>query len=467
MDFRDHSIVDLVKRIKRRELSAREVTEAALANIDRLNGQLNAFCAVDREGALKQAEQIDSLLAAGKPVGPLAGIPLGVKDMEDAAGFVSTYGSALHVNDPPASDDSLVVQRLRAAGCVVVGKTNTPEFGCKAFTDNVPFGASLNPWNTDRTAGGSSGGSAAALASGMVPLATGSDGGGSIRIPAAVCGFSAIKTTNGLVPLGGKRGSGYGILGVRGPMALTTADTAYALDSCVGHDPSDILSLPAPTEPWHPQLSKAVLPQRAIWSPSLGHITVDAEIAAICQQAINQLSQAGLELIENDRIWPENPGREWLVIWQSSCARMKGHLRFTDEWDKLDPDLRVHIEAGLDHISGPDYAAAMAAGHDLNLQLETAFTDAPLILTPTCAQPTPGPHGLGTVDGMELIDWVGFTPGFNLSRNPVGTLCCGFTQTGMPVGLQIIGRQHQDLLVLKAMHAFEQVFSIRRKAAIG
>src|SRR4051794_20568036 len=179
MDLRDETVVELARQVRSGERSARELTEASLAAIDEHDGTLNAFIALDEEAAFAAAGEIDERIAAGEVVGPLAGIPIGVKDLEAAAGFVTTYGSFQHVDDPVATQDSALVARLRAAGCVVLGKTNTPEHGWKAETDSPSFGATRNPWNVERSPGGSSGGTGAALAAGLVPLATGSDGGGS------------------------------------------------------------------------------------------------------------------------------------------------------------------------------------------------------------------------------------------------------------------------------------------------
>ena len=182
-------MTDLAGRVRAGTLAARDLVEHALERIDALNPTLNAFVAVDADGARAAAGAVDDAVARGEDPGPLAGIPIGVKDLEDAAGFTTSYGSALFAGDPAARSDSLMVARLRAAGCVVVGKTNTPEFGWKGDTDNVAFGATKNPWNLSHSPGGSSGGTAAALAAGMVPMATGSDGGGSIRIPSSCCGL--------------------------------------------------------------------------------------------------------------------------------------------------------------------------------------------------------------------------------------------------------------------------------------
>ncbi|MDY7099757.1 MAG: amidase, partial [Actinomycetota bacterium] len=246
MDFRTMSVAELAMGVRHGELTARGVTEHALARIEALDPGLNAFVATDPERSLADADEIDRRIAAGDDPGPLAGVPLGVKDLEDAIGFVTSYGSALKAGNPPAVEDSVLVARLRAAGCVVVGKTNTPELGHKGTTDNPTFGATANPWSTAHSPGGSSGGTAAAIAAGMIALGTGSDGGGSIRIPSSLCGLSGLKTSNGRIPIAGRQAPGSGILSVAGPMARRTRDVALALDAVVGPDERDMLSLPAP-----------------------------------------------------------------------------------------------------------------------------------------------------------------------------------------------------------------------------
>ncbi|MFT7131102.1 MAG: aspartyl-tRNA(Asn)/glutamyl-tRNA(Gln) amidotransferase subunit A [Gammaproteobacteria bacterium] len=463
MDFRQTSVVELAQQVSSGKLSARELTAAALNNIERLDSTINSFCAVNHEQALAEADAVDAAIKKGDVL-PLAGIPIGVKDLEDAKGFVTSYGSALHTNDALADTDSELVRRLKAAGCVVLGKTNTPEFGHKGKTDNMPFGATKNPWNLAYTPGGSSGGSAAAIAAGIIPLATGSDGGGSIRLPSAICGLSGLKTSQGRIPNGGKNPPGSGLLTVKGPMARSTIDTAYVLDYTVGDLHSDIFALPNKQESWFDALQTPSLPDKVIWSPSMGFATVDAEIRTLCEQALDKLSAAGVTIIENDHIWKEDPVQEWLVFWTTARARAQQHLMGTDDWEKIDPMLRVMIKIGAEKMSGPAYASAIDACHRMNLDLETAFVEAPLILTPaTCGQ-TPTLNGDGTINGQETPGWVAFTMGLNMTRNPAGVVPIATTALGLPVGLQIIGRQRADLSVLKAMHSMESVFEFAEMA---
>jgi aspartyl-tRNA(Asn)/glutamyl-tRNA(Gln) amidotransferase subunit A len=463
MDFRRSRLPDLAGRVRSREQSAREVVQACLDRIERLDPHLRSFVATDPERSLAEAAEIDRRIVTGGSVGPLAGVPLAVKDLEDAAGFRTTYGSALRAEDPVAEGDSVLVARLRAAGCVVVGKTNTPEYGHKAATDNPLFGPTGNPWDRRRSPGGSSGGSSAALAAGLVPLATGSDGGGSIRIPAAVCGMSGIKTSQGRVPNGGPNPPGSGLFSVKGPMTLRILDAAYALDVCVGPHPTDPFSLPRSGAPWYEAVAQARPPTSVVYSPTLGFTTVDPAVAAVVEGAVGRLAAAGVEVEVVDDVWPESPLRPWLVSWCAARARTQGHLRDTGDWLRIDPTLRAQIEFGL-QVSGVDVLRSIDAVHELNLQLEGAFERAPLLLTPTVAGQTPLSGRDGMVDGTETPSWLEFTFGFNLTRNPAGTVCCGFLPDGMPVGLQVVGRQREDIAVLQALAAFEDIFGTEAQA---
>ena len=463
MDFRDYSLEDLSQDIKAKKVSALEVTQAALDNIDKFDVKINAFCSVNHEDAIAQAKDIDSRIQKGDEVGKLAGIPIGVKDLEDAKGFITTFGSSLHVNDKVAENDSILVKRMRDQGCVILGKTNTPEFGHKGKTDNIPFGATKNPWNLKYSSGGSSGGTSAAIAAGMIPLGTGSDGGGSIRIPAALGGLAGIKTSQGRIPIGGDTPPGSGLLTVKGPMAYRTKDSALALDATVGQHPTDIFSLESENIDWFNQLGEE-LPESAIWSPTMGFSTVDKEVLSHCEKAINLLSDAGVKIIEKETIWEKNPVDSWLVFWASACARRQQHLIDTEEFEKIDPLLRMFIEMGKT-MDGASYASSIDECHRLGYQLQKSFEESPLIITPaTCGQ-APEIEGDGFVNGEETAAWVDFTMGINMTRNPAGVIPISVLDSGLPASIQVIGGQRRDLDVLKAMHSFEKVINFSEKAA--
>ncbi len=463
MDFRDYSLKELVNNIQTRKISAKEVTQSALDNIQKYDGELNSFCSVNPEDALLQAEHIDSLISKGERVGKLAGVPIGVKDLEDAKGFITTFGSELHTNDPIAKEDSILVKRMRDQGCVILGKTNTPEFGHKGKTDNVPFGITKNPWNLEYSPGGSSGGTSAALASGMIPLGTGSDGGGSIRIPAALGGLAGIKTSQGRIPIGGDKPPGSGLLTVKGPMANTTEDNALALDATVGPDPTDIFSLEEENLNWSESLVDD-LPKTAIWSPTMGFSNVDKEILSACEKAIHLLADSGVEIIEKKTIWEKNPVDDWMIFWACACARRQQHLIGTEDFEKIDPLLRLFIEMGTS-MDGASYASSIDACHKLGFQLNGFFEESPLIITPATCGHAPKLEGDGFVNGEQTPSWVDFTMGINMTRNPAGVVPISLLESGLPASLQIIGSQRRDLDVLQAMYSFEKVFEFSDKAS--
>ncbi|MHB8431295.1 MAG: amidase [Acidimicrobiales bacterium] len=457
MDFLSESVVGLAQRVRQGEVSATEVMDHALQRIAVLNPSINAFVALDEARARAGAAAIDEAVEAGRDPGPLAGIPLGVKDLEDASGFVTTRGSPAFAGREPAIEDSALVARLVAAGCVVVGKTNTPELGWKAATDNPVFGTTCNPWNLGHTPGGSSGGSAAAVSAGMVPLATGSDGGGSIRIPSACCGLSGMKPSLGRVPSGGRSAPDWHELSTKGPIARRISDVAAALSVVVGPDPTDLRSLPRPEASWTDALEDARPPQRVAWSPTLGYAEVDKEVLSICQRAVDLMSSLGAEIIEVDSVFDQDPVDEWLTLSGVYNARTYADVRATPAYESCDPVLRMIIDQAQS-TSAIELVEAEDLSYALNYRLFELFRDVRLLLTPTTAAAAPlrSLDGAGLINGAEDINWVKFTYPFNMTRSPAATVCAGLTGSGIPVGLQLIGPQHGDLVVLRSAAALEQ-----------
>ncbi len=468
MDFRTTSVTELARQVRTAERSARELTEATLARIEELNPTVNAFVAVDGERALEQAAAVDQIVASGGDPGPLAGVPIGVKDLEDAAGYRTTKGSVLLAEAPVAAHDSIQVARLRAAGCVVVGKTNTPEFAYTGHTTNVLFGATRNPWNLDHVAGGSSGGAAAALAAGMVPLATGSDGGGSIRIPSSCCGLSGMKPSLGRVPAGGPEPPSWLDLSTRGPMARRMADVVAALDVVVGPEPSDLRSLPRPEASWPAVLSDPHLPVRVAWSPTLGYAEVDREVLKVCERALGVVESLGAEVVEIPTVFDTDPVDQWLTIVAACLLRSLDPLRDHPRFDEVDPTLVAIAESGRT-TSAVRVIEAIDACHEMNVRLVELFHDVRLLLTPTMAAPPPpiALGGSGLVNGQEDVNWVRFTYPFNMTRSPAATVCAGLSAGGLPIGLQLIGPQHGDLVVLRAAAALEAGLGFEELAPIG
>ena len=460
MDFRHENIVDLADRVRRRELSARELTDVALARIEATNPTLNAFVALDADRARAEAAAVDAQIARGDAVGPLAGLPLAVKDTEDAIGYRTTKGTRLLADSPVATGDSILVERLRQAGCVVVGKTNTPELAWKGDTDNPLFGRTGNPWSPARSAGGSSGGSAAAVASGMVPIATGSDGGGSLRIPASLCGLSVLKPSLGRIPVGPGLPD-WADLSSKGVMTRSIVDAAFALDSVIGPDPLDLRALPMPEQSWYEAVYEPSLPRKILWSPTLGYGIVDPEVRAVCEAALRALEAQGIEIEEVDVVFDEDPAVPWLTTALLANGRTFASLDpGGTRRDDRDQSLADMIDWAMSAATPTSVLEVQDLAHQMNARLVELFHRAPLLLTPTVAGQTPVGGDFGTVHGVEDANWVRFTYPFNLTRSPAGSLCAGFTADGMPVGLQVVGPQHGDVVVLRALAAFEGVLGI-------
>ena len=467
MDFRTSRVSELAEQVRSGAISATELTRHSLERIDALNPSINAFVAVDPEQALEQAAAIDQLVAGGVDPGPLAGIPIGVKDLEDAAGFRTTEGAGIFAENPKATHDSELVARLRRAGCVVVGKTNTPEFGWTSRTENALFGLTRNPWNLEHSPGGSSGGSTAAIAAGMVPLATGSDGGGSIRIPSAACGLSGFKASFGRVPNGGNVPPGWMDLSSKGPLARSIHDVALALDAVVGPDPKDLASLPRSDTSWLDAVRDPHLPSRVLWSPNLGYANVDSEVLRACETTLALLEGEGTEVIEIDGPFDSDPVDPWLLIVGVCINRSIGHLTEHPRFGELDETLQLLITGG-GSASGTDLANALDQAHLLNLRLVEMFHTAPILLCPTTAGVTPRNDlgGLGLINGVEDMNWVQLTYPFNMTRSPAATVTVGRSSSGVPIGLQVVGPQHSDQLVLRATAALEGLIGFSELAEI-
>ena len=458
-DFRTVTVEALASMVRDRSLTAAAVTERALERIEALNPILNAFVAIDETAARAQAAAIDERLDAGEEVGALAGIPIGVKDLADAAGFVTTRG-AMHLRDtPPVTADSTEVARLRAAGAVIVGKTNTPEFGCMGDTYNPVFGATWDPWNLSRSPGGSSGGTGAAIASGMVPAGTGSDGGGSIRIPSSMCGLSGIKTSQGRVP-SGPPPPGLLDLSCVGPMARRIRDVAYCLDAVVGPHPSDLRSLPAPTESWRRALDDPPLPKRVLWVPSFDGEPVDAEILASCAAAVERLASQGVEVVEAGTLFDKASDAFLPLFLGGLIGPAYEPLFGTPAWDDVTDLLAVALEDAFERVTVASVSEARQQAGRLSMQLAEVMTGFDAMLLPTMAGQTPVVGGDGTINGVETENWIRFTPLANLTRRPAGTVCCGFTEDGMPVGLQVLGHQVDDVGVLETLAVLEDLLDL-------
>jgi len=464
-DFRTTTVNALAAAVRNAEISARELTQAALDRIAEQNPVLNAFVAVDAEGALAQADELDQRRAAGDVLGPLAGVPIGIKDLEDAAGFRTTRG-AMHLAESAVKQvDATEVARLRAAGCVVVGKTNTPEAGWIGDTFNPLFGPTVNPWNQHRSPGGSSGGSAAAVAGGLVPLATGSDGGGSIRIPSAVCGMSGFKPSLGRIPAG-PMPLGAGDLSTVGPMARTIREVAAALDVVVGPDPNDLRSLPHPGESFADACQNPTPPTRLLWCPNLDGSEVDHEVLALTRAAVEQLAATGVDVVEAEPLVPESFGA-FLLLFYGGMVPTYRPLMDSDQFSHVTEGLREVLTMAEARLTPDSVEQARMTAQACSMALASAMDGFDALVTPTTVGQTPVSQRGGTVNGEETAGWVGNTYPLNVTRRPAGTTTAGFAADGMPVGLQIVGHQLADVRTVALTAWAEDVLGLDPRAPFG
>ena len=448
--------LDLRARYRRRELSPVAVAEAVLDRVDALQPRLNAFVTVTRDRAMQQARAAERAYRDGS-AGPLAGIPLSIKDLVATRGIRTTMGSLLHRDWVP-DFDAPVVERLLAAGAVLLGKTNTPEFGWKGETSNRVSGTTHNPWRHGRTPGGSSGGAAAAVAAGLGPIAQGSDGAGSIRIPSCFSGIFGIKPSFGLVPQ--YPASAVELLSHIGPMTRTVRDTALMLGVMAGADPRDPHSWSPPhdyLEPLQGAPERPAQPPRVAWSPNLGTAVVDPEVARVTAAAAQRFGELGYEVEEAS---PDvaDPWQLINVMWCVGEAGVHGG-RYPEVRDSLDPGLAAIIDTAHTYRA-LDLAAALRARHDYYHRMRAFMERYELLLTPTMPLPAfpaglDKPERIGTTELDAGLSWTPFTYPFNLTGQPAATVPCGFTSDGLPVGLQIVGRRHADSTVLAAAAAFE------------
>lgn len=457
MDDRWTPAWEIAEQVRSGARSAREVTETALRRIAALNPGLNAFIQVDAEGALRQAADIDARIARGEDPGILAGVPIGVKDLEPVKGLLFTLGSRAFEGQV-ADEDSVQVARLRAAGAVIVGKTNTPEFGYKGFTENRLWGPTRNPWNPERTPGGSSGGSSAAVAAGMVPLATAGDGGGSIRIPAAMTGCYGIKPTAHRIPRAGAHAPTWGYFSTLGPMARTVRDAARYLDAAAGPHPNDPEVLDGPTGIYEAAATAEPPKLRCVaWSADLGYAAVEPEVVEIARGAAERLAAAvGAELVE------ANPGfGDPLDAWMTIAAA--GDTLMVDEMTpeqraKLEPGFLRFAEVGR-QFTAVDVARALEERHQANRKMTQFFAEFDLLLTPTTAATAfaaEGPPPM-VIAGRKVgpAGFIPFTYPFNFLGLPAASLPAGLSREGLPVGLQAVAPRFADALLVRVSAAYE------------
>ncbi|RJP25373.1 MAG: amidase [Candidatus Abyssobacteria bacterium SURF_5] len=447
----------LLSAYRRRKLSPVEVVEAVLQRITLDGPKLNAFCTLLPDEARKQARKAEKAYLKKQDAPPLLGVPVSIKDLIFTKGVRTTGGSRLFENFVPDEDEPAVA-RLRAAGAVIIGKTNTPEFGYKAATDNPLFGITRNPWNTDKTPGGSSGGAAASVAAGMCPIALGSDGGGSIRIPSALCGVFGLKPSFGRVPRYPSF-PGWETLAHTGPITRTVADAALVMDIIAGPDERDRSSLPPISGAFSRSLSGAVKGTKIAWSPTLGYATVEPEILKITGEAAKLFRRAGCRVEEINPAL-ENPEAELSIFVMADFQAAIGDS-LEDNREKMDPRLVTLVEMGK-NISAKEYVQASFRRQVFHERVQKIFEKYDFLLTPTTAVAAfqAGKMAPETVAGQRLspLAWMPFTYPFNFTGQPAASVPCGFTEDHLPVGLQIVGRRHDDAGVLRLSAVFEKLY---------
>ncbi|MBI4269960.1 MAG: amidase [Candidatus Rokubacteria bacterium] len=446
----------LVALIRRRQVSPLEVTQAVLARIERVNPRLNAYCTVAVEQALADARRATAALRRRARLGPLHGVPVSIKDLTPTRGIRTTWGSKIYEHHVP-EEDGLIVERLRAAGAIVLGKTNTPEFGAGANTFNAVFGPTRNPWNPALTCGGSTGGGAVALATGLGPLAQGSDLGGSLRIPAAFCGVVGFRTSPGLVPVY-PAPLAWDPWSVQGPMARTVADAALMLSAIAGADPRAPISYAVDGRAFTASVrAPRIRGLRVAWGGGLGITPVDDEVLDACHRATTVFRKLGARVSDGH---PDMSGVHEIVVLSRGAGMVARHEEKLQRWrDVMQENLVKNIDAGLT-LGASDIGRAERLRTDLWQRVRAFFADHDLLVTPTAAVP---PFRIEEIYPREIngkpmsnyIEWALLTYAFTVVGLPAISVPCGFTRAGLPVGLQIVGGWRAETTVLRAAAAFE------------
>ena len=461
--------VDLAARFRSGEVSPVEAAEEALAAIERVDGELGAFCLVDPDATLADARAAEQRYRDGAPLGPVDGVPTSIKDIFFTRGRPTLRGSHLLADKPDSGDpaiwpeDAPVTAAVREAGCVVIGKTTTPEFAWKGVTDNTLTGITRNPHDPALTPGGSSGGASAAVAAGLGQFALGTDGGGSVRIPAAFCGIVALKPTYGVIPM--FPSSPFGTLAHAGPMTRTVGDTAALMDVLLRPDPRDWSAVPAratspssdgyhraATDGTHGDRPLAGL--RVAYSPDLGFGTNDPEVEREVARSVGTLEALGARVEEVDLALAD-PVDAFHVLWFAGLAAVLAP-HGPGAIDRVDPSMREALGRYHD-FTAADYLDAVAVRMALGARMAAFHQEYDLLVTPTVPVPAFA-AGADVPPGWHSPDWTSWTPytyPFNMTQQPALSLPCGTTDAGLPVGIQLIGARFDDRLVVRAGAALE------------
>jgi aspartyl-tRNA(Asn)/glutamyl-tRNA(Gln) amidotransferase subunit A len=443
---------ELLRQYRRGTLSPVEATEAALAQVRSHNEALNALCWLDEESALSQARESEARWQAGRPIGLLDGVPTTVKDLLLTRGWPTLRGSRTVRRDQTWSEDAPTVARLREHGAVLIGKTTTPEFGWKGVTDSPLTGITRNPWDPSRTPGGSSGGAAVAAATGMGALHLGTDGGGSIRIPAAFTGIFGLKASFGRVPAYPL--SPFGTVAHVGPMTRTVEDAALMMTVISEPDSRDVYALPYERRDWRVGLEDGIRGLRIAYSPTLGGHRVEADIAIMVAAAVARLGELGAHVEQAE---PDLSGAAEIfrAHWFTGAANLMSGIP---------AESRVQMDSGLQDVAAQggrigllDYLRAVKMREALGQSVAAFHRKYDLLVTPTMPLPAFRAGLEVPPDGKDgrWTDWTPFSYPFNLTRQPAATIPCGLTRDGLPVGLQIVGALYDDATVMRCARAYE------------
>jgi amidase len=460
------SAIEMAQLIRAKKLSAREALAAHLAQIERVNPKVNAIVTLVAELAAADAAKADEMQARGETLGSLHGLPVAHKDLFDTRGIRTTYGSPLFKHHVPTEDD-IVVERMRRAGAITIGKTNTPEFGAGSQTFNTVFGATRNPYDFTKTCGGSSGGAAVALACGLVPVASGSDTGGSLRNPAAFCNVVGFRPSPGRVP-NPSAAFAWSTLNTSGCLGRSVADMALALSTIAGPDPRAPLSINAPATDFAKPLDRRFNGVRVAWYQDLGGVPFDPRVRSVVDAHRKTFESLGciVDQAEPD-FAPAEMAFRVLRAWNAAQAHCE---RFRTHPEAFKDTLAGEIEDGL-RLSGTDVARAEAAHAQIWRRFQAFLEKYEYFGLPTTQVPpfdvnTPYPTAIAGVTFDSYIDWMKSCWYISVTGSPAASVPAGFTEDGLPIGLQIVGRAGKDFSVLQLAHAFEQATGFGRRRPV-
>lgn len=460
---------ELVHRIRAKDLSAKDVMEAHLTQIERVNPKVNAIVTLLPEQAIEQASVSDKILARGGEVGPLHGLPIAHKDLVQTRGIRTTYGSPVYKDFVPEVD-GLIVERLKKAGAITIGKTNTPEFGAGSQTYNEVFGETLNPYDTSKTCGGSSGGAAVALACGMLPIADGSDLGGSLRNPAGFCNVVGFRPSPGRVPAWPNLG-GWFPFSVLGPMARTAQDTALMLSAIAGPDPRSPISITEPGSLFTRPLERDFRGVLIAWSRDLGTLPIDPRVTATIEKQRHVFESLGCSL--EDREPDFTDADEIFKTWRAWRFELAYAKLLETHRDQLKETVIWNIEAGM-KLTGPQIGRAECKRTELYHRVREFMETYEFLILPVSQVPPfdVKQRHVTEINGVQMdtyIDWMKSCYYITTTGHPAISVPCGFTDDGLPVGVQIVGRHQDDFGVLQLAHAFEQAtgFWKQRPPVVG